>query len=46
MPIKQSSRRVGHSRKLVRAVVRGELTDVFRVRQSSLEPYLPWLDAH
>ena len=45
IPIKQISRRLGHSRKLVRAVVRGERTDVFRVRQSSLEPYLPWLDA-
>jgi transposase len=45
VPIKQISRRTGHSRKLVRAVVRGERTDVFRVRQSSLEPYLPWLDA-
>ena len=43
--LKQISRRTGHSRKLVRAVVRGERTDVFRVRQSSLEPYLPWLDA-
>ena len=45
IPIKQISRRLGHSLKLVRAVVRGERTDVFRVRQSSLEPYLPWLDA-
>ena len=43
--LKQISRRTGHSRKLVRAVVCGERTDVFRVRQSSLEPYLPWLDA-
>ena len=45
VPIKQISRRTGHSRKLVRAVIRGERTDVFRVRQSSLEPHLPWLDA-
>jgi transposase len=45
VPIKQISRRLGQSRKLVRAVVRGERTDVFRVRQSSLEPHLPWLDA-
>ena len=45
IPIKQISRRLGHSLKLVRAVVRGERTDVFRVRQSSLEPYLPLLDA-
>jgi transposase len=45
LPIKQISRRTGHSRKLVRAVIRGERTDIFRVRQSSLEPHLPWLDA-
>jgi transposase len=45
VPIKQISRRTGHSRKLVRAVIRGERTDIFRVRQSSLEPHLPWLDA-
>lgn len=30
---------------MVRAVLRGERTDVFRVRQSSLDAYLPWLDA-
>jgi transposase len=30
---------------LVRQVIRGERTDVFRMRQSSLEPHLPWLDA-
>lgn len=30
---------------LVRQVLRGERTDVFRVGQRSLEPYLPWLDA-
>ncbi len=34
-----------HSRKLVRQVIRGERNDVFRVRQSSLEAHLPWLDA-
>ncbi len=45
VPIKAISRRTGHSRGLIRAVVRGGRTDVFRVRQSSLEPYLPWLDA-
>jgi transposase len=43
--IKQIVRRTGHSRKLVRQVVRGERNDVFRVRQSSLEAHLPWLDA-
>jgi transposase len=45
VPIKQIVRRTGHSRKLVRQVIRGERTDVFRVRHSSLEPHLPWLDA-
>jgi len=43
--IKQIVRKTGHSRKLVRQVVRGEQTDVFRARQSSLEPHLSWLDA-
>jgi len=42
--IKQIVRRTGHSRKLVRNVLRGQRTDVFRVRQSSLEAHLPWLD--
>ena len=32
------------SRKLVRQVIRGERTDVFRVRQSSLDAHLPILD--
>ena len=44
VPIKQIVRRTGHSRKLVRQIVRGERTDVFRVRQSSLEAHLPLLD--
>jgi len=43
--IKQIVRQTGHSRKLVRQVIRGERNDVFRVRQSSLEAHLPWLDA-
>jgi transposase len=42
--IKDIVRRTGHSRKLVRQVIRGERTDVFRVRQSSIEVYLPLLD--
>ena len=42
--IKDIVRRTGHSRKLIRQVIRGERTDVFRVRQSSLEGYLPLLD--
>jgi transposase len=43
--IKEIVRRTGHSRKLVRSVVRGQRTDIFRIRQTSLEPYLPWLEA-
>ena len=43
--IKQIVKRTGHSRKLVRSVIRGQRSDVFRVRQSSLENWLPWLDA-
>lgn len=45
LPIKQIVRLTGHSRQLVRQVVRGERNDVFRVRQSSLDRHLPWLDA-
>jgi transposase len=45
VPIRQIVKRTGYSRKLVRSIVRGERNDVFRVRQSSLEPYLPWLDS-
>lgn len=44
IPIKEIVRRTGHSRKLVRQVIRGERADVFRVRQSSLEAHLPLLD--
>ena len=44
MPIKQIARQTGHSRKLVRQVIRGERNDVFRTRQSSLDVHLPWLD--
>lgn len=43
--IKQIVRRTGHSRGLVRRVLRGERADVFRLRESSLDLYLPWLDA-
>lgn len=42
--IKEIVRRTGHSRKLIRQVVRGERTDVFRVRQNSLDAHLPLLD--
>jgi transposase len=44
IPIKQIVRQTGHSRKLVRQVIRGERNDVFRTRQSSLDLHLPWLD--
>ena len=43
--IKEIVRRTRHSRKLVRQAVRGERGDVFRVRQSSLDAWLPVLDA-
>lgn len=43
--IKEIVRRTGQSRGLIRKVLRGQRSDVFRVRESSLELYLPWLDA-
>ena len=43
--IKAIARRTGHSRKLVRQVIRGERTDVFRTRQNTLDAHLPLLDA-
>ncbi len=43
--IKTIVRTTGHSRGLVRKILRGQRSDVFRVRENSLEPYLPWLDA-
>ena len=42
--IKEIVRRTGYSRGLIRKILRGQRSDVFRIRQSSLEPYLPWLD--
>jgi transposase len=45
MPIKRIARTTGYARDTVRRVVRGERSDVFQPRQSSLEPHLPWLDA-
>lgn len=45
VPIKQIVRCTGHHRQTVRRIVRGERSDVFRPRQSSLEAHLPWLDA-
>jgi transposase len=44
-PIKQIVLRLGHTRQLVRRIIRGERHDVFRTRQGSLEARLPWLDA-
>ena len=44
MGIKEIVRRTGHSRGLVRQILRGQRDDVFRVRESSLEVHLPWLD--
>ncbi|MBX5000913.1 ISL3 family transposase [Rhizobium lentis] len=45
MTIKEIVRLTGHSRGLVRQVLRGQRNDVFRSRESSLEMYLEWLDA-
>ena len=45
MTIKEIVRRTGHSRGLIRQILRGQRSDVFRTRESSLEVYLPWLDA-
>jgi transposase len=42
--IKEIVRLTGHSRGLVRRVLRGQRSDVFRVGESSLEHHLPWLD--
>lgn len=45
VPIRQIARRTRHSRKLVRQIVRGERTDVFRTRHSTIDTHLPLLDA-
>jgi len=42
--IKEIVRWTGLSRGLVRRILRGQRSDVFRVRESSLELHLPWLD--
>jgi transposase len=44
-PIKEIVNRAGRSRKLVRAVVHGGRTEVFRPRMSSLDAFLPRLHA-
>lgn len=45
VPIKEIARRLGHSRGLVRKVVRGLRTDVFRIRESTRDSWLPDLGA-
>lgn len=44
VPIKQIVRRLGHSRGLVRKVIRGLCSDIFRTRESTLDPFLSILD--
>ncbi|WP_366941777.1 ISL3 family transposase [Asticcacaulis sp.] len=44
IPIKEIVRRTGHSRGLVRKILRGQGADIFRTKESSLELHLPWLD--
>lgn len=43
--IKEIVRETGQSRGLVRKILRGQRSDIFRTRESSLEPHLLWLDA-
>jgi transposase len=43
--IREIARRTGYSRGLIRKILRGQRSDIFRTRPSSLDPYLPWLDA-
>ncbi|MGA7975452.1 MAG: ISL3 family transposase [Pseudolabrys sp.] len=45
VPIKKIARRLGRSRGLVRQVIRGLRTDVFRTRESTLEAWLPDIEA-
>jgi transposase len=45
IPIKEIARRLGHSRGLVRKVVRGLHADIFRTRESTLDVWLPDLEA-
>jgi hypothetical protein len=44
VPIKEIMRRLGHSRGLVRKVMRGLRSDVFGTRESTLDRYLFMLD--
>ena len=41
MTIKEIVRRAGHSRGLVRQILRAQRSDLFRTRESSLEVSLP-----
>lgn len=43
--IKEIVRRTGHSRGTVRRILRGQRSEIFMPRDSSLERHLPWLDA-
>ncbi|RFB76582.1 ISL3 family transposase [Methylovirgula sp. 4M-Z18] len=43
--VRQIVRQTGHSRKLVRDVLRGQRLDVFRTQPSSLDSWLPWLNS-
>lgn len=45
VPIKEIARRLDDSRGLIRKVVRGQRTDMFRSRQSTLDAWLPDLEA-
>src|ERR1700689_1480944 len=42
--IKEIVRTAGYRRTLVGKLLRGQRSDIFRVRSSSLEAYLPWAD--
>jgi len=43
--IREIVRQTGHSRKLVRDVLRGQRFDVFRTRPSTLDSWLPWMNS-
>lgn len=43
VPIKEIMRRTGQSRQCIRAIARGDQSEVFRPRASTLDGYLDWL---
>ncbi len=45
MTIKEIVRRTGHSRGLIRQILRGQRSDVFRTQESSPVVCLSWLEA-